>query len=265
MAVTITKRPEIELEGGFVSRWNSVHHPITFEMLGSPYDPVARPNYGIIVQVLEYGTETLLGETKRMKPFPGKPLPVNVSGYLSNYMKKNFTTSMKRGDINKRDIGKSVEFYIKVADAWDGQEPVFYSDPYTYFGCTTKPQVGSKYGGNLAEYLPVYGNATPDNKAKFLTTFENPVYFRGYPFTLSFIYPVEMRNVDMQLVENQEGDDGENQVLRGLDKRQMNGINKIRFEEPPPNVKKIVATTRTGQTADTDYFLPGYINDGYID
>lgn len=267
MAVTITKRPEQEIEGNFTSRWLSAVHPIIFELTGEAYDPVSRPNYGIQVEVYESGTETLLGRTKRIRPYPGDPVQVNVTAFLRNYLDANIT-EMKKGDVNKRDTGKAVEFYIRYKDAWDGEDGTYIRDGSTYFAALTKQQIGDRYGSNLAQYLPVYGDVQDENKAKFLTTFKRPVFFRGYPFSLSFIYPAVFNNVDMQTKETRFSKNGGqfSAVFRQLDKTQINGINRVQLSgNYPDDVDRLSFHIRTGQTADTDYYISGYINSGFID
>lgn len=268
MAVTIVSRPEVDIEGNFISRWVSAEHPIVFKLQGEAYDPENKPNYGIIVQVLEYGTETLLGKSKLIRPYLSQPVEFNAAGFLKEYLKPYMTSPMKKGEVNKRDEGKVIHFYLKYKDQWEGYEGSYVSDTNTYYAAAIKSQIGDKYGSNLAQYLPVYGNVQQKNKAKFLTSFKKPVVFRGYPTTLSFIYPVDFNNVDMQFVEQRETADGDMYapIYRALDKTQIDGVNRLQLSgNYPSDVKKIGLKVRSGQTADTNYYQPGYINSGFID
>lgn len=69
-------------------------------------------------------------------------------------------------------------------------------------------QFGAEYDSNLANYVPLWGNATlastePDvsNQAKFLTKFTKPIYNEGWPFDLSFIYSEALHGQQVQKVE----------------------------------------------------------------
>lgn len=93
--------------------------------------------------------------------------------------------------INDRDYGRSFAFDFEYRERWRGSIPGFYSarsDPY--FALKATKQVGDLYGQNMRAYMtdvatdPVF----EDYIAKFLTPFDEPVYFEGFPFTLSFIY-----------------------------------------------------------------------------
>lgn len=49
-----------------------------------------------------------------------------------------------------------------------------------------------EYGQNFAEYVP---SANVEDAAKFLTAFDTPTMFLGYPFSLSFIYPEDFKTI----------------------------------------------------------------------
>ena len=77
-----------------------------------------------------------------------------------------------------------------------------------YYFTKSALQFGAEYDSNLANYVPLWGNATvgstePDvsNNAKFLTKFAKPVYHEGWPFDLSFIYSEALHGQQVQKVE----------------------------------------------------------------
>jgi hypothetical protein len=51
-------------------------------------------------------------------------------------------------------------------------------------------QLGDKYGGNLAAYVP-----NVNSPAQWITDFKEPAYSAGYPFDIGFIYTDEMANL----------------------------------------------------------------------
>ena len=58
----------------------------------------------------------------------------------------------------------------------------------------------------MGEYVPFFIDlVTPIPKAKFLSDFESPTYFPGFPFSLSFIYSENL--VGIESFRNQENYD----------------------------------------------------------
>lgn len=60
--------------------------------------------------------------------------------------------------------------------------------PVTYFSVDGAKQLLTTYGQNYADYYP---QRVTGVNAKFLTLFDKPTYFIGYPFSLTFIYTEE--------------------------------------------------------------------------
>ena len=109
---------------------------------------------------------------------------LDVSGIL-----RIITTLGKTGDYSSRlmaETNKSGSFSLEYRPCWYGSEEVWIpaggtpSETWYYAECVRSEEQGS----NLHEYV-----ATDTQDAPFLNQFEQPVYFMGLPFDLSFIFP----------------------------------------------------------------------------
>jgi hypothetical protein len=104
------------------------------------------------------------------------------------------TRPTKDGDYSEtlmKEAVKSGRFSMEYREAWYGSDEEWYpeggsvSPPseeilWYYAECMRSIEQGS----NLSEYV-----ANEDNDAPFLNSFEQPVYFTGLPFDISFIMP----------------------------------------------------------------------------
>lgn len=106
----------------------------------------------------------------------------------SDYMQANF-----------KDSNLSAAYRIAYAEQWD----ISAGAPFTnndrdgvhtsnwidvaepYYVVYAAKQLGERYGGNLAAYVP-FANGQPP--AKWVTDFAEPAYSNGYPFDIGFIY-----------------------------------------------------------------------------
>jgi hypothetical protein len=87
--------------------------------------------------------------------------------------------------LNEIEEDTSLKVYIKYQEYYDGalvgaQTDDVANPRYAVFGAL---QIPSSVGNNLTAYVPA------DNTKKFLTIFERLKLWRGYPATLSFIFP----------------------------------------------------------------------------
>lgn len=88
--------------------------------------------------------------------------------------------------LNEAEENSSLGYYIKYQEYYDGalvgsQTSDAANPKQAVFAGL---QIPSSNGNNLTDYVPA------DNTKKFLTVFDRPKLWRGYPATLSFIYPI---------------------------------------------------------------------------
>jgi hypothetical protein len=109
-----------------------------------------------------------------------------VKADLSNFLQSILRAkdSSDYTTLNFRDDNLSASYQVQYTETWDGHTPTYINLPYTYYVLYAAKQLGDRYGGNLAEYVP----APVGSAAKWITDFNEPVYNNAFPFDISFIY-----------------------------------------------------------------------------
>lgn len=88
----------------------------------------------------------------------------------------------------QNDLLISFPFYLKVGEYYDYTTiAATRLDPEDYTATQYIPTIASKYGQNLGLELSFPGGSG-DEIGQFLTDFEKPTFFKGWPFTLTFLY-----------------------------------------------------------------------------
>lgn len=218
-------------------------------------------NYKIEIKIYEAGNNLLLGSTSCV-PFTtgigSKNLSLYVSAYLEN--KNDFGYDV----VNQRDTDRFLKFYITYRETWtDGSADLITDAAQPIYAVNAAKQLGDLHGQNMGDYTPSY---VPFQKGKFLTKFRRPVYFPGYPFSLSFIYS-ELANVTLSKRERRlnvnRAQQSENSLQ--LDAQEREAVNRITLTGGyPSNVKYITLDIITGDLIEDAYTYPGYVEDGYV-
>ncbi len=86
------------------------------------------------------------------------------------------------------DFGRFRQIYIGTLEKWDGSSEVEVKDDTEFegFAVAAVQTPGDRYGSNLADYVP--NEARTGDQAKFLQLFDRPRIWRGYPFSLHWIF-----------------------------------------------------------------------------
>lgn len=103
---------------------------------------------------------------------------------------------------NYRDVFLSASYQVAYAEMWDGrltvgEQPAFISLPNPYYVVYAAKQLGDKYGGNLAEFVPFRSIGKGASPAKLITEFTEPAYSPQYPFDIGFIYSEDLLGLDI--------------------------------------------------------------------
>ncbi|HEY0244903.1 MAG TPA: hypothetical protein VGC01_05015 [Mucilaginibacter sp.] len=121
----------------------------------------------------------------------------------------NFLQSLLRAkdesdftQINYRDDNLSASYQIAYAQHWDDGTINGYTSDWIaianpYYVIYAAKQLGNKYGGNLAAYVPFTSVTDNTQLAKWVTDFTEPAYSNGYPFDIGFIYSEDMVGLDI--------------------------------------------------------------------
>lgn len=86
--------------------------------------------------------------------------------------------------LNEAVPERTKAFFLKWTEIYTGSTEVEQTDVYLYTGISGAKQLLDEYGANIAEYVCFNVFST---LPKFLSAFEKPRYFPGYPFRLAFI------------------------------------------------------------------------------
>ncbi|HTD40698.1 MAG TPA: hypothetical protein VK671_08765 [Mucilaginibacter sp.] len=124
----------------------------------------------------------------------------DFSNFLQSLLRakdeSNFT------EANFRDDNLSASYQIQYAESWDDGTASGYVSPYIpiadpYYVLYAAKQLGTKYGGNLAAYVPFATVADSSQLARWVTDFNEPAWSNGYPFDIGFIYSEYMLGLNI--------------------------------------------------------------------
>lgn len=173
--------------------------------LGLPYTSDAtgfininqlRPYYRVITQISYF--DKLTGQLSTIKSTnrpDGKGITrADLSNFLQSLLRpvdeSNYT------QYNFRDTNLCASYRISYAEAWDDSGKENRSDyvniDKTFYVVYAAKQLGERYGGNLAAYVPFINLPAGEDKAKWITDFAEPAFNNGYPFDIGFIYSEDL-------------------------------------------------------------------------
>lgn len=120
-----------------------------------------------------------------------------VKADLSNFLQSLLRPADNNNynQVDYCDTNLCAEFTVEYAWHYDdgsseGFTSSFSQIQYPYYAIYAAKQLGDKYGGNLAAYVP-----NVNLPAQWITDFKEPAYSAGYPFDIGFIYTDEMINL----------------------------------------------------------------------
>jgi hypothetical protein len=141
---------------------------------------------------------------------------------------------------NEPEVGTDFSFFLKATEFYDNTLSGFSTidsgfPVHVVFGAM---QVGSENGGNMFDYLP--GSSTKKFLQKFQpsTAFKKMVMWRGWPFTISFIYPSGMGTV-YRLVTQYDASGSTISALTYVVLNTDNAINRMVLPAIDANSKRV--------------------------
>lgn len=151
-----------------------------------------RPYYKVLTRITFFdkitGRESAI--TSKNRPNNQGVTRADISNFLQSLLRAKDENDYTQ--TNYRDSNLSASYQIAYAEEWDGHAPQFNTIDHPYYVLYAAKQLGERYGGNLAAYVP-FANATIGaDKAKWITDFAEPAYSNGYPFDIGFIYSDEL-------------------------------------------------------------------------
>lgn len=121
----------------------------------------------------------------------------------------NFLQSLLRSEDNSnytltnfRDDNLCASYQIEYAEHYDdgtdvGFTTIFTALPHPFYVVYAAKQLGERYGGNLAAYVPFRQVSAQAQLARWVTDFAEPAYSIGYPFDIGFIYGEDLLGVQL--------------------------------------------------------------------
>lgn len=247
-----------------------------FNPVGSGYinKVQARPNYFIKINIYvvdESNTYVLVGQS-RNRPDSKGVANVDVSSFLKS--KVGYVNDFDYSKLNAKDLSLGGGYNITYSENWKGFEGAFsgISNLNIRFFVNAAKQIQDKYGANMGEYVPFYFDAPSAAypKSKFLSDFEKPTYFPGFPFSLGFLYSEYLVGITTYKGEQEFDVNGNSTTvpdLQGLENTASQNVNRLTLSGNYPTTSKTVKVwlETTGEEDCVKMVTPGYIQVGFIE
>jgi hypothetical protein len=270
MAITIAIRPrtvayynDASPPVPVYSNWNAAWNPIVYEF-AVPTNNDRKS--ALIVNIYEVGTNTLLA-SNTIRPFTTGNLKHDVGPYVRSYLFSRYQPDFTSGD-NSKDNGNSIQFYITYTQKFEnGHADIFNSDSARpIVASCSAMQFGDQNNGNMITYTPFNSDLDEESKMKFMTCFDRPIMWKGFPFTLSFIYPTDLISIQIYKKESQLNVNKQLLIADdiNLDPTQVGFVNNLLINEPDETLAKFMKVALyTGEGIPNYYVDPGYVDEGY--
>lgn len=209
-------------------------------------------------------TFELIGTTKCASNDSGQ-IKVNVQEWLQT--ESVFQNKFTYNKINQSQLGEGGQFNITWREIFNGVTTnANYSllNPiYIFYWVNASKQIKDIYSQNMADYN-LTNDTSRTNKAKFLSVFDKPTYFAGYPFSLSFIYSETLENKALRRREHTKNING-TQIANTTDLLDMGGrgfVNRLMLKQSyTSNIKTIDVWLEIDATA--TIYTPIHWDDDY--
>jgi len=135
--------------------------------------------------------------------------------------------------------------------------------PVRYYTVDGAKYLLTQYGQNYADYVP---QRVTGIYANFLTLFSNPVYFIGYPFSLSFIWSTPIVGFNNTREEDELDTNGSivNHNDANLGFKVSVGIHQLTLKGTyTSNVEQVDVWLESGNVASNNYVEDDYVQDNY--
>jgi len=148
----------------------------------------SRLNFYAVLRITENRTNSIYRDLRFTPDKYGK-IRAEISGALRSFLNLNYTEPEIENEILTNEFNLSTGFYFSILEMWIGSSNSFPAGGAVKYCIGGAFQIGDPNNGYYNKYFGnTYGNAFfPDLMPQWLTQFDQPVYFYGFPFTLSFL------------------------------------------------------------------------------
>jgi len=232
-------------------------------------------NFKAYINIYDAVTDVLI-DSVYPKPDSTGFLIYDVSGVLRSLL--NTQAQANQSLINVENEGISGSFKIGYGATWKFVSPSLTIDvdsgetidPIVYYWLSGAKQIDGDtslgmggIGQNFKDYVPKNLNGS---EAKFLTMFETPTYFEGFPFTLSFIYDDDFEDVYLERHQQDLDVNGVNvgaETDTNLNVTGMGYVNQMKIRTPNTGADSFDVWLETGDVIEDGYVDGGYVSQGY--
>ena len=137
--------------------------------------------------------------------------------------------------INKKQLNEGSGFILDTREGFNNRILAYIPGNSFYFANGSK-QLQEPNGYNMGEFVPKVNFS----ENKFLSVFNRPTYFVGYPFSLSFIYSDLLANFQIQSKEETKGINGTviANTTDNLFTADRNNVNRLMIKQSYPSTVK---------------------------
>lgn len=160
-----------------------------------------RTDYKIEVEVFDFETNLAIAPRLVLSPNAAGEVKADISGIVRAFLSADWNEVA----LNEPEQGTSKKVYIKYQEFYDATYFDLISEAASPIVCVfafipimlSCPPNFSRYphGGNMLSYFPGGGTR------KFLNRMSEPRMWRGYPFSLSFIWPSSISAIDRRIIQ----------------------------------------------------------------
>jgi hypothetical protein len=156
-----------------------------------------RPYYKILTQITYQDPVTGRQQTIMATSRPDNTglIKADFSNFLQSLLQPKDESDYTQ--VNFRDSNLSASYQIEYAESWDdgtanGHTSAYIPVSTPYYVLYAARQLGQRYGGNMAAFVPFASVADNSQLAAWITDFTEPAYSNGYPFDIGFIYSEDL-------------------------------------------------------------------------
>ena len=148
----------------------------------------SRLNFYAVLRITENRTNSIYRDL-RFTPDKYGFIRAEISGALRSFLNLNYTEPVIENEILTNEFNLSTGFYFSILEKWIGSSNSFPPGGDVKYCVAGAFQIGDPDNGYYNKYFGnFYGSSFyPDLMPQWMTQFEKPVYFYGFPFTLSFL------------------------------------------------------------------------------
>jgi hypothetical protein len=148
----------------------------------------SRLNFYAVLRITENVTNSIYRDL-RFTPNQYGNIRAEISGALRSFLNLNYTEPTSETEILTNETNLSIGFYFSILEVWIGSSNSFPPGGEINYCIGGAFQIGDPNNGYYNKYL---GNTEgsfvyPEDMPQWLTQFEKPTYFPGFPFTISFL------------------------------------------------------------------------------